>query len=244
MPLLPLLHSNSPTSASVSNSSRPPTQSTVGSVLDKSSIMPVIRAQFRASNGRIREGNILIDSGAGTTVIRKQFANDVGLQGKKERIDLTVVGKKRLEQPHSRRVNFYISGLKSDEEFKIEAHEIDRTILNVADMDRKWLNSFSHLQDIQFDHKAGPVDLILRVHYTHLHAEEETRRGNAFQPVTKKTKLAWYGIGVNEESGTSGVSSVRLLQRIDLEKFYEFETLGVQAHNCLGPTSSLPTADT
>ena len=78
-------------------------------------MMPVIRAQFRAPNGRIRirQENILIDSGAGTTVIRKQFASDLGLQGRKERIDLAVVGGKRLEQPHSRRVNFYISGLKS-----------------------------------------------------------------------------------------------------------------------------------
>ena len=70
-------------------------------------MMPVIRAHFRARNGRIRQGNILIDSGAGTTVVRKQFASDLGLHGRKESIDLTVVGEKRLEQPHSRRVNFF-----------------------------------------------------------------------------------------------------------------------------------------
>ncbi|CAB4002546.1 Hypothetical predicted protein [Paramuricea clavata] len=143
------------------------------------------------------------------------------------------VGGKRLEQPHSRRVNFYIAGLKSNEEFKIEAHEIDKTSLNVPDLDRNLylLNSFSHLQGIQFDHIAGPVNLILGVHYTHLHAEEETRRGDAFQPVTKKTKLGSYVIGVNEESGTPEVYSIHLVQIIDLEKFYEFETLGVQAPN-------------
>jgi hypothetical protein len=102
------------------------------------------------------------------------------ISGYKERksasIDLTVVGGKRLEHPHRRRVNFCIAGLKSNEEFKIEAHEIDKTILNVPDLDRKWLNTLSHLQDIQFDHTAGPVDLILG-------AEEETRRGDSFQPV-------------------------------------------------------------
>ena len=56
--------------------------------------------------------------------------------------------------------------MKSNEAFKIEGHEIDQTVLNVPDLDRNWLNSFSHLQDIQFDHIAGPVDLILGVHYT------------------------------------------------------------------------------
>ena len=227
-----LLHSDLPPTASVSNVTEPTTSSTVGSILDNSSMMPVIRAQFRAPNGRIRQGNILIDRGAGTTVIRKQFASNLGLQKRKERIGLTAVGGKRLEQPHTRRVNFYISGLKSNEEFKIGAHEIDQTVLNVSDLDRNWLNSFSHLQVIQFDHIAGPVDLIVGVHYTHLHAEEETRRGDAFQPVAKKTKLGWYVIGAKEKSRTSGVYSVYLVQKIDLEKFYEFETLGVQAPNC------------
>ena len=77
-----LLHSDPPPTASVSNVTEPTTSSTVGSILDKSSMMPVIRAQFRAPNGRIRQRNILIDSGAGTTVIRKQFASDLGLQGR------------------------------------------------------------------------------------------------------------------------------------------------------------------
>ena len=42
------------------------------SVLDKASMMPVIRARFRAPNGRVCEGNILIDSGADTTVIKDE----------------------------------------------------------------------------------------------------------------------------------------------------------------------------
>ena len=76
----PFLHSDLPPTASVSNVTEPTTSSTVGSILDKSSMMPVIRAQFRAPNGKIRHGNILIDSGADTIVIQKQFASDLSLQ--------------------------------------------------------------------------------------------------------------------------------------------------------------------
>ena len=64
----------------------------MASILDNSSMMPVLRAQFRAPNGRVREGNVLIDSGAGTTIIRRDFAKQLGLQGKRERIHLAVVG--------------------------------------------------------------------------------------------------------------------------------------------------------
>ena len=237
----PLLHSNPPPVGHIT--SIKPVQSEVASVLDKTSMMPVIRARFRAPNGRVREGNVLIDSGAGTTVIRKQFAKDLGLNGKRERIDLAVVGGEKLEQPYSRRVNFWISGIHGGEEFKIEAHEIEKTILNVPELDRKWLKSFPHLEDIEFHHTSGPIDLILGVHYTHLHVEDEIRQGRAFQPVAKRTKLGWYVMGAKGKRTSSEVCSINFVKRIDIEKFYDFETLGVQAANCSCPKIAMSLDD-
>lgn len=153
-----LLHSNPPSPPPVGNvTPLNPAPHGIASVLNKNSVMPVVRARFRAPNGRVREGNILIDSGAGTTVIRKQFAKELGLNGKRERIDLAVVGGERLEQPHSRRVNFWISEVHGSQEFKIEAHEIEKTVLSVPELDRNWLKSFSYLEDIEFHHASGPV---------------------------------------------------------------------------------------
>ena len=93
------------------------------------------------------EGNVLIESGAGTTVIRKQFAKDLGLTGKKKQIGLAVVGGEKIKQPHSRRVNFWISALKGDQEFKIEGHEVEKTIVNVRALDRKLWKAIAVLSD-------------------------------------------------------------------------------------------------
>ena len=119
-----------------------------------------MRVRFRAANGRYREGNVLIDSGAATTVIRQDFARALGLQGKRERIDLAVVRGERIEQSHSRRVKFWSFPLDSSEEFTIEAHEIWKAISSIPPLDRQWLRSFSYLSDLNLPHKAGPVDLI------------------------------------------------------------------------------------
>ena len=173
----------------------PPTASGVASVLDKNGILPVVRVRFRAANGRVREGNVLIDSGATTTVIRKDFAVALGLQGKRECIDLAVVGGETVKQPESRRLKFWISPTEGSEEFSIEAHEIGKTVFNVPPLDRQWLTSFTHLSDIVLSHKAGRVDLILGVQYSHLHAECEVRQGLPFDPVGKRTKLGWFVIG-------------------------------------------------
>ncbi|XP_028407785.1 uncharacterized protein LOC114530363 [Dendronephthya gigantea] len=59
-----------------------PILGSVTSALDRDGIMPVVRVCFKSSNGNVREGNVLIDSGAGITVIRKSFAKALGLQGK------------------------------------------------------------------------------------------------------------------------------------------------------------------
>lgn len=71
--------------------------------------MPMVRVKFKAENGRVREGNVLVDSSADTTVIRKDFARALGLQGRYEPTDLAVVGGKKVEQKKSRRLKFLIS---------------------------------------------------------------------------------------------------------------------------------------
>ena len=186
----------------------PSTASGVASLLDKNSIFPTARAHFRAANDQNRDGNVLIDSGAATTVIRQDFARALALQGKREWIDLAVVGGERIEQSESRRVKFWISPLESSEEFTIEAHEIKKTIFGILLLDHQWLHSFSYLSDLNFPHKAGPVDLILGVQYTHLHAEDEIRQGLPFEPVAKKTKLGWLVIGSDNHRTTATTTTI------------------------------------
>ena len=98
----------------------PPTAIGVASVLDKNGILPVVRVRFRAANGRIREGNVLIDSGATTTVIRKDLAMALGLQGKGERVDLAVIGGETVKQPDSRRLKFWISPIEGSERTRLK----------------------------------------------------------------------------------------------------------------------------
>ena len=219
----------------------PPSASSTSSTLDKGGILPVVRVRFRADNGRIREGNVLIDSGAATTIVRKDFAKSLGLQGKRQHLELSVVGGESLNQPDSRRLKFWISSMSGGEEYQIEAHDIDRTVLSVPSLDRPWLKSFRHLRDIDFSHKAGPIDLILGVQYSHLHAEEEIRQGLNFEPVGKRTKLGWFVIGGDNTDVPR--LSVNFVQNSDLSEFYEMETLGVRAPTCSCPVNAISKED-
>jgi len=74
----------------------------------------MVRVQFKAANEKVREGNVLVDSGAGTTVIRKNFAKTLGLQERNKRIDLAVVGGGRVQQRVSRPLKLWISPLDKE----------------------------------------------------------------------------------------------------------------------------------
>jgi len=85
--------------------------------------------------------------------------------------------------------------------------------------------------------------LILGVQYSHLHAEEEVHQGLPFQPVGKRTRLGWHVIGSDSSKGTTQVCSISFVQKLNMEIFYEFETLGVQAHDCSCPKTVMSTED-
>ena len=44
-------------------------QNRFASVLNNGSIMPVLRVKFKAKNGRVQEGNVVVDSSTGATVM-------------------------------------------------------------------------------------------------------------------------------------------------------------------------------
>lgn len=128
-----------------------------------------------------------------------------------------------------------ISALQSSEEFSIEAHEIEKTTLSVPALDRQWLSSFPHLSGLALPHKAGPADLILGVQHSHLHAKDEIRVGLPFEPVAKRNKLGWLVIGSDNLKKQDHVCAINFIEPLNLEKCYEFKTLGVQAKDCSCP---------
>ena len=226
-----LLHVDSPSVSSI----------TPTSALDSDGILPVVRVRFRAANGRTREGNVLVDSGAATTIIRREFAKSLGLQGKQEPLGLSVAGGETVDQMDSRRVRFRVAPCSGGEEYEVEAHEIDKTVASVPPLDREWLASFPHLDGIQFSHKAGPVDLVLGVQYSHLHTEEEVRQGINFEPLGKRTRLGWMVSGTGRSQPSR--ISVNFVQKTDLSRFYDLEALGVCAPDCTCPVLPISRED-
>ena len=61
--------------------------------------------------------------------------------------------------------------------------------------------------------------------------------------MAKKTKQGRDVMAADENKRTSALCSINFVKKIDVEKFYEFETPGVQAVNCSCPKSALSIDD-
>ncbi|XP_064638288.1 uncharacterized protein LOC135494306 [Lineus longissimus] len=242
-----LLHVDSPPPGPrpdppATDSSRP-TVGVAKAALDKGGILPVVRVLFRSENGRVKEGNVLLDSGSTTNIVRSDFAKGLGLQGRIEPVEVLVVGGSPHSQQNSRRLKFWLSHLDGGEEHLVEAHEMDCTVSGVPPLNEDYLCSFSHLSDLDLSHPGGPIDLILGVQYSHLHSEEEVRRGLDFEPVAKRVLLGWYVIGAKGKAPKR--VSVNLVRKLapSMSDLYDLEVLGVRAPSCSCPIEPMSSED-
>ena len=68
----------------------------VASVTDnQDSLLPVISANIGGQDGRYKRGNVLLDSGAQISLIRRETADSLGLRGKDICVNITKVGPRR-----------------------------------------------------------------------------------------------------------------------------------------------------
>ena len=64
----------------------------IAAVGSSESVLPILKAEFIGSQQEIKEGNVLLDSGAQIGIIRQEFAEALNLKGTDTTINITKVG--------------------------------------------------------------------------------------------------------------------------------------------------------
>lgn len=82
----------------------------VASVTDnQDSLLPVISAHIGGQNGRYKRGNVLLDSGAQISLIRRETADSLELRGKDICVNITKVGGEEEEEIETKIYNVPVS---------------------------------------------------------------------------------------------------------------------------------------
>ena len=194
-------------------------------------ILPVISGFIKGRDGEPVEANVFYDSGAQVSMIRSEYAEQLGLDSKPIKIVITKVGGVEEDlDTKLYKVPVYADDGKMIQ--TIQALGIPQISEEPAGVD---INHISRVFDIPSDklhRKAGPVDLLIGINYPRFHVGETKVKDGL---VARRSPFGWVVFGSNSNDALPEVKQVlyvRLAKPIDLTDFWKTESMGVSVSPC------------
>ena len=246
-----LLHSVSTTNTNPESDSQPIIQQNIARNCHAQGINTQILFQilpiFIYINGKAHKTYAFIDDGANVSMIDREFADSLGLQGKRESLELQWLNDKRIRE-ESKVVNFSISGTANNaQRFDIKNIYTSKNLslptqsCQMSAISNIPANQFLNKLQIENYFDVQPK-LILSLSHSYLTVPLETPHmcpnGG---PIAMRTRLGWviYGPVANNSSKiTPRVMHARFCnEKVDfmesinnmMKNYFDLETLGVKA---------------
>ena len=219
----PLLHP--------ANAMSPATALTISLVTtSKQPILPIVSVEILGSEN-VKQGNLLLDSGAQVSLIRQSLAEQLGLKGKEVTITLAKVGGEE-EELTTKLFRVRIRSLAN----RCEIHTITAVGIpcissDITEIKLSHLAGFFGLGETEICRKDGPVDLLVGIDHPKLHTGETREAANL---IAWQSPLGWVVFGATPGIPTqvNRVFNVKVPTPVDMTDFWTTETMGVAAKPC------------
>ncbi len=156
-------------------------------------ILQTCKAWIVSPGGEKVLATVFLDCGSELSLVRRDIARKIGLNGPKHHLQLQAVGGQKVPDSYERKVTFRLESVRGDyisSEIKAVTKEtltdrIRAVTVNPAE--------FSHLKDLEFTEeyprKAVRVDVLIGTDYYEDLMDEDIIRGGPGEPTAKATKL-------------------------------------------------------
>ena len=204
---------------------------TVGTfTTDKAAILPIVQANVLGANGLKRKGNVLLDSGAQTSLIKTSVAKDLKLKGKDVVVTLIKVGCQE-EELHTKVYRVTVQSLEDHSYHTIQAVGIPSLCDEISFVKSGELAKWFGLARGEIRRGTGDTDLLIGIDQARLHTGETREAGNL---VARHSPLGWviFGATSGERLGTSKVNHVAFATPVDMSEFWSTESMGVSVKPC------------
>jgi hypothetical protein len=215
-----------------------PTPPHIGFIHDGGgALLPVLLGQVKGKNGT-KAANVFYDSGAQISMVRKDLAEEMGLEGRQSKIVITKVGGTEEELD----TKIYKVPVSTHDGKRVQVVQAVGIPHISDDMNHVNLNRISDTFGIPIDQlkrKSGPVELLIGINYPHFHVGE-TRIKDGL--AVRKSPLGWVAFGADNEQTqpkANQVMNVRLAAPIDLTEFWTTESMGVSISPCKCPPNKM-----
>ena len=171
--------------------------------------------------------NILLDTGADSSLIRRDLAERLGLDGKTENIHLnTPLGEANKRCTN---VTFRVQSLDGVEVLDVKTAYTVEAILDgpVSVPSTKTLARWNHLRGVEFPTATSPgVDVLIGLNVPEAHWVLKQRRGSRGDPYADKTPLGWVLRGPLNKDNQKGIRAFAMCSTLidiesNLKKLYD-----------------------
>jgi hypothetical protein len=191
--------------------------------------VPIQKVKVHSANGNSIEGLAMVDSGSNKSLIRKEFADKLGLVGETKKMKMYVSGG-GIKVEDSAEFDLKISPCcDEDIVFNVRAYSVKQPCQAAKTISKKAVVRFPHLVRIVEDlHlNGGPVDILPEAH-----RDFKVLAGNPGEPIAKKNIFGWSVLGNLEENSTPGIFAVETIDDItkdqDIKKLIFQDQLGIK----------------
>lgn len=136
---------------------------------NQESMLPVISADICVQNGLYKRGNILLDSGAQLSLIRRETADSLGLKGRDISVNITKVGGAE-ETIKTKVYKVPIAAIDDKRRHSVKVIGIPCISDEIASIHTLRITECLGLSNEKVRRGKGPVDLLIGIDHAHVHA--------------------------------------------------------------------------
>ena len=206
----------------------------VSTLQDKSlALLPVVTGAIKVhpNTNVFKKTAIFFDSGAQIFIIRSSLTESFSLQSKPVKILITKVG--GIEEELTTKIcKFPVCTSDGKAVQVIQAVGIPQISDDIREVDVTALANLFGLGSDDVRQQAGPVNVLIGIHYSRFHIGETKVKGTL---VARKSPFGWVIFGSNTEDlmpQIKQVSIVRRAQPVDMTDLWKTESMGVSVVPC------------
>ncbi|XP_033643441.1 uncharacterized protein LOC117303376 [Asterias rubens] len=203
-------------------------------------LLPVLQVQIMGTQ-ITQPANILLDSGAQITLIRKSLAENLKLKGKDVITTITKVGGEE-EELQTKVYEVRLRPKYKGPTYTVTAIGIPCISDDVAEVDLSEMAKLFKLHPSNLHRGSGPVDLLIGIDHASIHAGETHEAQNL---IARQSPLGWviFGTGPGDQNKTSRVLHVKYSTPVDMTDFWKTEAMGVAVKSCTCEPEKLSPAE-
>ena len=175
----------------------------------------------------VKQGNLLLDSGAQVILIRLSLAEELGLKGKDATITLAKVGGEEDEWT-TKLFRVRIRSANRRDIHTVMAVGIPCISSDVTECKLSHLAGLFGLREEEIHRKNGPVELLIGIDHPKLHMGETREAANL---IARQSPIGWvvFGATPGKHAQVSRIFNVKVPTPVDVTDFWTPETMGVAA---------------